>query len=499
MTRERVLVVEDEIIVAEELREDLERFGYEVPAVLSSGDEVVETVARLRPDLLLMDIRIEGSVDGIEAAFQAKAEFGVPVVYLTAYSDPETLSRAAATRPAAYLLKPFNERELAANLRMAIAASKAEPTADASLRSNEPIVDALRSPALLAGLDGRIVYANGAALSALKVYSLERLRGEHVARFVDFGEGGEQERSRNVIAADGSTFSASVRIEPLSLREGGQIGVLAIFDEMSDRERALLGQSVISINALLAGLLPRAEAAAPAFDLAGFLLASPSGSGDLYDVFAAGRHLVACAFDVMGHGAFSSLVAYSLHHLVRTVTLDCLEAGATAAVGGAADEDGMGPAELLAHVNRAFLGLKLGARPVFVTMILCLLDPADGSFRLARAGHPPAILLSGARAPLVFMPEGGVLGVVEELVVAESGGVLGPGDRLVFLSDGVMDGVIGKGGRGGSVEGSVAFLEACRPEPLQEFVASVESLVSGNAPDDDASFLVLERRPPAAG
>lgn len=65
MARERVLVVEDEIIVAEELREDLERFGYDVPAVLSSGDEVVEAVARLRPDLLLMDIRIEGSVDGI--------------------------------------------------------------------------------------------------------------------------------------------------------------------------------------------------------------------------------------------------------------------------------------------------------------------------------------------------------------------------------------------------------------------------------------------------
>ena len=488
--RERVLVVEDEIIVAEELREDLERFGYDVPAVLSSGDEVVEAVARLRPDLLLMDIRIEGSVDGIEAAFQARAEFGVPVVYLTAYSDPDTLARAAATRPAAYLLKPFNERELAANIRMAIAASRTEPSPEASLRSNEPIVDAIRSPALLAGLDGRIVYANESALSALKVYSLERLRGEHLARYVDFGSGGEAERPRTVIAADGSSFSASVRIEPLSLREGSQIGVLVVFDAMSDRERALLGQSAASINEAIAGLLPLPGTAAPGFDMAGFLLASPSGTGDLYDVFPSGGLLVAYTLDVMGHGAFASLVAFSLHDLVRRVAAEVL-----AASGG----DRPGPAELLARINEAYLGLRFGGKSVFVTMALCLLDGADGSYRLARAGHPPAVVMAGDAPAAALVPEGGVLGIVEELEVSEVEGRLLPGDRLILMSDGVIDGLCREGSRGGSVEETLAFFESRRGLPLTEFVATVESAVSDLAPGDDASLLVLERRSPAGG
>jgi AmiR/NasT family two-component response regulator len=120
MNKGTVLVVEDEVFVGEEIREDLERGGYMVPEVIGSGEDVVEAVARHKPDLVLMDVRINGSVDGIEAAFQAKAEFNFPVIYLTAFSDPETRRRAALTKPAAYILKPFDEVELLSTVEAAI-------------------------------------------------------------------------------------------------------------------------------------------------------------------------------------------------------------------------------------------------------------------------------------------------------------------------------------------------------------------------------------------
>jgi CheY-like chemotaxis protein len=124
MSKGTILVVEDEIFVGEEIKEDLERGGYKVPEIISSGEAVVEAVARHKPDLVLMDIRINGWVDGIEAAYQAKAEFDFPVVYLTAFSDPETRRRAALTSPDAYILKPFDEKELVSTVDAAISKAR---------------------------------------------------------------------------------------------------------------------------------------------------------------------------------------------------------------------------------------------------------------------------------------------------------------------------------------------------------------------------------------
>jgi CheY-like chemotaxis protein len=117
-----ILVVEDEVIVAEEIKEDLERGGFRVPEIIASGEEVMEAVQRVKPDLIVMDVRIKSAVDGIDAAYLARAEFPVPVIYLTAYSDAETLRRAAGTNPSAFLSKPFREEELLACVRAALGA-----------------------------------------------------------------------------------------------------------------------------------------------------------------------------------------------------------------------------------------------------------------------------------------------------------------------------------------------------------------------------------------
>jgi signal transduction histidine kinase len=125
-TGQRVLVVEDERIVGFNLQQRLAHLGYEVPVVAASGLEALRMAAETRPDLVLMDIRILGDMDGIETAARMNAVCPVPVVYLTAHSEDATIERARATRPYGYLLKPFSEREMHATIQMALERRKSE-------------------------------------------------------------------------------------------------------------------------------------------------------------------------------------------------------------------------------------------------------------------------------------------------------------------------------------------------------------------------------------
>jgi CheY-like chemotaxis protein len=108
----RILVVEDEEIVAASLVKRLRSLGYEVVAHATSGGEAVEQAAQLRPDLVLMDVRLKGPMDGVEAAALIQSHQRIPVVFLTAYSNKDVQDRAELTEPYGYILKPFDEREM---------------------------------------------------------------------------------------------------------------------------------------------------------------------------------------------------------------------------------------------------------------------------------------------------------------------------------------------------------------------------------------------------
>lgn len=120
MDKVQVLIVEDEAIVSMDLRFKLEAMGYEVPAETSTGEEAVDAVSKHHPDVVLMDIRLSGEMDGIAAAAEIRRRFKIPVVYLTSYGDEDTLQRAKATGPVGYLLKPFDDAVLRAVVETAI-------------------------------------------------------------------------------------------------------------------------------------------------------------------------------------------------------------------------------------------------------------------------------------------------------------------------------------------------------------------------------------------
>ncbi|MBI2440758.1 MAG: response regulator [Lentisphaerae bacterium] len=120
MANKRILIVEDESIVAKDIESSLTGLGYTVAGIVALGEEAVELSGVLKPDLILMDVMLKGAMDGIAAAERIRREHALPVIYLTAYTDQDTLERAKATEAFGYLLKPFEERDLHVTIEMAL-------------------------------------------------------------------------------------------------------------------------------------------------------------------------------------------------------------------------------------------------------------------------------------------------------------------------------------------------------------------------------------------
>lgn len=114
------VIVEDEQLIAEELRDRLEGLGFSVVATVDSAADGIAVTLRERPDLVLMDIRLKGDTDGVEAAQEIRRQVDVPIVYLTAYSDAETVDRARGSEYDGFILKPFQRRELQSTIDVAM-------------------------------------------------------------------------------------------------------------------------------------------------------------------------------------------------------------------------------------------------------------------------------------------------------------------------------------------------------------------------------------------
>ncbi len=120
MNGTRILIVEDESIVALNLTKRLTEAGYAIVTIVATGEAAIQAAGETQPDLILMDIRLKGEMDGIEAATQIRDRYNIPIIYLTAYADQNTLQRAKVTQPYGYILKPFETRELRSAIELAL-------------------------------------------------------------------------------------------------------------------------------------------------------------------------------------------------------------------------------------------------------------------------------------------------------------------------------------------------------------------------------------------
>ena len=120
MGKVNVLLVEDESIVAKDIQLSLKRLGYNVLGIENTGEKAITSARKLDPDIIIMDIMLKGKINGIEASEKIRKEQNIPIIYLTAYADENTLSKAKITEPYAYIIKPYKERDLHTSIEMAL-------------------------------------------------------------------------------------------------------------------------------------------------------------------------------------------------------------------------------------------------------------------------------------------------------------------------------------------------------------------------------------------
>lgn len=254
----RVLIVEDERIVAMELEDRVRRMGFDVVGSFGSGEEALRNAAALRPDLALMDIRLAGAMDGIQAAAELRRAHGVPVVYLTAYADDAILERVKATEPLGYVLKPFEERALHATIETALFrhhAERARREAEQARRRAEARYAAILSgsPDAIVSVDAdqRIVVFNqvaervfghradevlGQPLELLLPDAAKARHRAHVEGFRSSAEGARAMGERGRLRAkrrDGTEFPIEVSISKLD--HGDEVLMTAVVRDVSER------------------------------------------------------------------------------------------------------------------------------------------------------------------------------------------------------------------------------------------------------------------------
>lgn len=139
----KILIVEDEFIIAEKLSADLAEIGYKITEVVSSGEDAIKSVGVNPPDLVIMDINIDGDLDGIETTRKIQDRMAIPVIYLTGLSDQEIFRKARTTRPSGYLSKPYNRQDIFHAIELALY------TAEGKLKNSAPGKDEEESVCIL--------------------------------------------------------------------------------------------------------------------------------------------------------------------------------------------------------------------------------------------------------------------------------------------------------------------------------------------------------------
>ena len=160
MLEKKILIIEDDHVIGMEIKDRLETLGYNVLTRLSYGEDAIEQAGDLHPDLILMDIQLAGEIDGIQAADKIRDLSDVPVVYLTAYADDNTLERAKITEPFGYVLKPFEERELVSTIEMALYKHVIEQKLKNNERWLATTLKSIGDGVIATDTEGRIIFMN---------------------------------------------------------------------------------------------------------------------------------------------------------------------------------------------------------------------------------------------------------------------------------------------------------------------------------------------------
>ena len=186
MQPKKILIVEDEGVVALSLQAVLNKMGYMVVGIAITGNEAIRMATDLHPDVILMDIHIKGDKDGIQTTEKINEFSDVPVIYLTAYADDETVNRALKTRSHSYLVKPYNPRELYSNIEFAIYKRRLKDRIGTPRENLELLFTKIPDTGIIFDTNGKVVYLNSAA-ETLTGWKSDELIGKNAFDILNIG------------------------------------------------------------------------------------------------------------------------------------------------------------------------------------------------------------------------------------------------------------------------------------------------------------------------
>ncbi len=249
MSKTRILVVEDESIVAKDIQNTLIKLGYDVPSTASSAASAYEKLEQIQPQLVFLDIKLKGEEDGIHIAEHIKEKYNIPVIFLTSYVDQETLDRAKVTEPYGYIVKPFNESDLKTTVEMALFKfSRDREVRDSEQRLANALAKVEES-IIITDIEGRISYLNERAetllgygnssaigLDLFQLFSIEQEGGVQIKKDALLNSMRKDEPiviedCHLILKRDNTSVALSLTASPVHDEKNQYLGAALVLDE----------------------------------------------------------------------------------------------------------------------------------------------------------------------------------------------------------------------------------------------------------------------------
>ncbi|MBE9016692.1 response regulator [Chroococcidiopsidales cyanobacterium LEGE 13417] len=249
----KILVVEDEGIVAKDIENRLQKFGYHVCKTVATGEEAIAQVSELKPDLVLVDIRLQGDMDGIAVAQILHHTFELPVVYLTANSDEYIVTRALATHPFGYIVKPFREQELKTTIEIALNKYLVEQNLKQNKYWLRTVLKSINNGVIASDTEGKITLMNPIAealtgwnrqdacgkeaTEVVKIIPTQTISEHPIQQALQKGITVEISERSQLIDKNGLEIPIDDSIAPIKDDRGNIVGTMLVFQDISERQQ----------------------------------------------------------------------------------------------------------------------------------------------------------------------------------------------------------------------------------------------------------------------